>query len=478
MSYQFLQGDVVEWARKLPDQSVDAIFCDPPYGLGKDPDMANLLSNWLADQEYDTGGGFMGKAWDVVPGPALWRALWRVAKPGAYLLAFGGTRTADLLSLAMRLAGWKRWDEILWVYSSGYPKSMDMGMAIDKARGAEREVILTGAEGKGNKITNAYGNDLNVNFQTRSVPTTDAAKHWAGYGSALKPAYEPVLCFRKPVDGNYAHNALTWGCGGLNIDACRIGEDELVTKGKRNGTGNTFLHTYQTPEGWTGGVHQGRWPANFMHDGSADVLEHFPQTAPSKAGHRGAGINGATFAAPAYASTVRGHDDGGGSAARFFYCSKASKRERNAGLDDLPERATHRYGAGIGEGLDPDAPVLEHNHHPCVKPLTLCAYLSKLLLVPEPYRGTARLLIPFAGSHSEAIGAALAGWRNITAIERDSEYCEIGQRRFEWWTTQMVVTGLSDPSAILAQCGKKDREILDSIEHSLGENPCQTHGAE
>ena len=285
---------------------------------------------------------------------------------------------------------------LAWVYSSGFPKGHDLQKALAK-----------------------------------TAPQHSAA--WSGYNVSLKPAYEPVLCFRKPVEQNYAHNALTWGCGGLNIDACRVGDETVTTKGQRNGVGNTIMHTYQTPEGWSGGTHQGRWPANFLHDGSAEVLEHFPQTAPSKPGHRGAGINGATFAAPAHASSVHGYDDGGGSAARFFYCSKASKRERNAGLDDLPERATHRYGAGIGEGLDPDAPVLEHNHHPCLKPLSLTTYLATLLLPPKAYRHTAQILVPFAGTYSEAIGAALAGWENITTIEKDPDYCEIGQRRFFHW---------------------------------------------
>ena len=119
MSYQFLQGDVVQRAHKMPDHSVDAIFCDPPYGLSGAPDMTEVLTHWLAGDDYQhTGSGFMGKSWDsFVPGPALWRELWRVAKPGAYLLAFGGTRTADLLSLAIRLAGWQRWDEIMYLHS-------------------------------------------------------------------------------------------------------------------------------------------------------------------------------------------------------------------------------------------------------------------------------------------------------------------------------------------------------------------------
>lgn len=221
MGLQVSCGDVLEQTRQFPDNTFDAVFCDPPYGLGKTPDMTELLTHWLNGKEYDTGGGFMGKTWDVVPGPAVWRELYRVAKPGAYLLAFGGTRTADLLSIAIRLAGWQRWDEIMYVFGSGFPKSYNIGNVVES---------------------------------------------FAGYGSALKPSFEPILCFRKTVDQTYAHNALAHGCGGLNIDECRVPITDGATMARNNKPGDN---------GWknsSGGANHaalhgepaGRWPANLL----------------------------------------------------------------------------------------------------------------------------------------------------------------------------------------------------------------------
>lgn len=258
-------------------------------------------------------------------------------------------------------------------------------------------------------------------------------KPWSGYNVSLKPAWEPVLCFRKPVDDTYAHNALTWGCGGLAIDACRVptdAGDELTPRNNKPG-----------PNGWknsSGGLvipsPLGRWPANILHDGSDEVLTEFDKYGESKSAQRTGKRSGGNHR-NAYGhfegqdSVTMGHSDKG-TPARFFYCAKASKRERNAGLDDLPERPTHRYGAGISEGIDPDAPALDRNHHPTVKPLALNRYLARLIKPPLP---TARLLVPFSGSGSEVIGALMAGWPHVDGIEREQEYIDIAHRRIAHW---------------------------------------------
>lgn len=352
MNATILEGDALEEMRSLPDNSIDGILTDPPYGLN-----------------------FMGKGWDRgIPGTPYWMEALRVVKPGSSLLAFGGTRTYHRLMVAIEDAGWEIRDCLMWVYGEGMPKSHDISKALDKAAGAVREVAGT-RKGTGSK--RLCGDDAGKRFGPEvmeTLPTTEAAQRFEGYGTGLKPAWEPIIWAMKPYDGTYAQNAATWGVAGLNINAGRV----------------------PTPEGL------GRWPANLIHDGSDEVIELFPQSAPSKAADRGAGINGATFKAPAYASTVRGHNDEGGSAARFFYAAKASRRERTHG------------GTLV-------------NNHPTVKPLSLCRYLARLILPP----GDNKLILdPFCGSGSTGLAVLLEGGAYI-GIDREANYVSLARKRLE-----------------------------------------------
>lgn len=240
-------GDCREILRTLPDSSVDSIVTDPPYGLGKEPDALAMLADWLATGHHDVkGSGFMGKAWDAfVPQPALWRECLRVLKPGGHLLAFAGTRTHDLMTLGLRIAGFEIRDTIMWVYGSGFPKSLDVSKAIDKAAGAEREVVgqkfvTNAAQGKGLGHGDLVGGKVRAGLIDITAPATDAARQWQGWGTALKPALEPITVARKPLIGTVAENVLAYGTGALNIDGCRVEGGKIAGAGgtRRSGGGH------------------------------------------------------------------------------------------------------------------------------------------------------------------------------------------------------------------------------------------------
>lgn len=382
-------GNSLDVLPTLPPSSVDSIVSDPPYGLS-----------------------FMGKDWDHgVPGEAFWREALRVAKPGAHLLAFGGTRTFHRLAVAIEDAGWEIRDCVMWVYGSGFPKSLDVSKAIDKRGGriadfnafrddlrramaahaitrkelqdrlgnhmlshyltngvqpaiptlrdykvlrdalklgdrwddlfleeADREVVGTAVGAivfdPGNRARHTVGGHSREYSLT--APATAEARAWEGWGTALKPAWEPVIVARKPLEGTVAENVLKYGTGVVNVDGCRVGGEE------------------------------GRWPANVIHDGSEEVVEMFP-------------------------------DDNGGSAARFFYCAKAGKADRD------------------------DGEVV--NHHPTVKPTDLMRYLVRLV---TPVGGV--VLDPFMGSGSTGRGALLEGCRFI-GIDLSDDYATIARER-------------------------------------------------
>lgn len=388
----------------LADNSIDAVVTDPPYGLSKEPDMMEVMKHWMNGDDYvHTGGGFMGKSWDsFVPGPAIWKEVFRVLKPGGHLLAFFGSRTYDLGTLAIRLAGFEIRDQIMWVYGSGFPKSLDVSKAIDK-----------------------------------SAPTDDdEAKQWSGWGTALKPAHEPICVARKPLSGTVAENVLTHGTGALNIDGCRVKdgtETGAVKPEYKANNGNEVYGTGMGRDDWENT--KGRWPANFVHDGSDEVIAIFPQTAASKASMRGVGLtanDGKVYGKgdPTF-NTMRGVNDEGGSAARFFYCAKTSKADRNEGVSltvtsaaDMVERDADsagmnspRAGAGRTSGA--------RNDHPTVKPTELMRWLVRLVTPPG---GT--VLDPFTGSGSTGKACAIEGFEFI-GFEMDGHYCEIAEQRIK-----------------------------------------------
>jgi len=366
-----IHGDSLHELTKLDDNSIDAVVSDPPYGLSNISHSAlmSCLKEWaLGNYSYlPAAKGFMGKSWDgFVPPPALWREVYRVMKPGAHALIFAGSRTQDLMGLSLRVAGFEIRDVLQWLYGSGFPKSHDVSKAIYKIKGANK---------------------------------------YDGWGTALKPAYEPILLVRKQLIGSVAENVLKHGTGGINIDACRKQTGEVLHEGGKAKPHHIFRHTNYVQN------NKGRYPMNIILDEHASNLLDIQ--APS--------VN------------------------RFFYCAKAQPNERQAGLDGLRKKTNaeltgrkegsaglvmkHKDGskkanpyAGIS-GQQPKA-----NIHPTVKPIELMKYLCKLITPPG---GT--ILEPFLGSGTTAIAANLLGFECI-GIERELEYVKVAEARLKYWT--------------------------------------------
>jgi DNA modification methylase len=407
MTFIVHHGDCREVMATLDAESVDAVVCDPPYGLS-----------------------FMGKGWDHgVPGEEFWTEALRVAKPGAHLLAFGGTRTYHRLACAIEDAGWEIRDCVMWVYGSGFPKSHDVSKAIDKAAGAEREKrwkAVTANSSVGTLEPRPWLDEARKNggcFVDGDAPATDAARQWSGWGTALKPAWEPIIVARKPLCGTVAENVLTHGTGGINVEGCRVSGESTVRPNNKASIGYGGSDV-----SFASGSDNGRWPANLIHDGSEEVLGLFPER------------DGGAFPAARGPQTIYGNGKGlpaavgtpprqmadSGSAARFFYCAKASKADRDGGCEGLAERLTMRYGEKAQGPLPqqtPSKPVPQRNHHPTVKPTALMRYLCRLVTPPGGV-----VLDPFTGSGSTGKAAISEGF-DFVGIEREAEYVEIARAR-------------------------------------------------
>ena len=364
------EGDCLQSLRAMPGESVHCVVTDPPYGLS-----------------------FMGKKWDYdVPAVEVWQECWRVLKPGGHLLAFAGTRTQHRMAVRIEDAGFEIRDMIAWVYGSGFPKSLDVSKAIDKAAGVEFDAVpasgvgFMNAEGEG-------GYNVTKNQLIRKGGSTPEAQQWAGWGTSLKPSFEPVTVARKPLCGTVAENVLQHGTGGLNVDGCRVeyssAADFESAKGgdSASNAGGEFLSSKGPRRQSEKITPTGRWPANLIHDGSDEVVGLFPETAPAKMADRGTG-KGETGTYGIYGGDpgVRGHDDAGGSAARFFYCAKADASERR------------------------------NSKHPTVKPLALMRYLCRLVCPPDGI-----VLDPFCGSGTTLEAARLEGFGAI-GCELNPEY--------------------------------------------------------
>jgi len=400
-------GDCLEVLKTLPANSIDAIVTDPPYGLS-----------------------FMGKKWDYdVPSVEVWAECLRVLKPGGHLLAFAGTRTQHRMAVRIEDAGFEIRDMIAWVYGSGFPKSLDVSKAIDKAAGVEREVVGAATYGKGHVQRNSgdsvsgYSGGLTTEgegIRTITAPATEAARQWQGWGTALKPALEPITMARKPLgEKTVAANVLEHGTGAINVDGCRVGTEPSPTFPTRKnakifntGSGGQDV---ETPL-------QGRWPANLIHDGSDEVVGLFPVT--TSGGGDKHGRKKSTFCASTDWEAFKGTSSGGdtGSAARFFYCAKASKKDRDEGCEGLEGRDVYNEAAATPM-RDNREQVQRRNHHPTVKPTDLMRYLCRLVTQPGGI-----VLDPFMGSGSTGKAAMLEGF-NFIGIERDAEYLEIAKAR-------------------------------------------------
>ena len=371
-------GDCRKVMKKFSENSVDTIITDPPYELG-----------------------FMGKKWDssgIAFQTKIWKEALRVAKPGAFLLAFGGTRTHHRLMCAIEDAGWKIRDCMMWVYGSGFPKSHNISKAIDKTKGK----YIEGDESP-NSRSRVKGDNKNYNHSKKimlSNPQTLEALEWDGWGTALKPAYEPIIIAMKPIDGTFANNALTHGVAGLNIDRCRIITKEKLTRKLGKST--------ESDSGWKSsnrseiaGKDGGRWPANVILDEEAGRVLN-SQSGILKSGFLSKGHPYGLGNGQNVYGKLTGHtqtdtygDEGG--ASRFFYCAKASKSERG-----------------------------KNNKHPTVKPIELMKYLCRLTKTPKG--GT--VLDPFVGSGTTILASIRTG-RKWIGIERDKGYCKIALKRIK-----------------------------------------------
>jgi site-specific DNA-methyltransferase (adenine-specific) len=431
-------GDCRDVLSTLPNASADAIVTDPPYELG-----------------------FMGKSWDST-GIAYDRRVWleclRVLRPGGHLLAFSGSRTYHRMVCAIEDAGFEVRDQIMWLYGSGFPKSMDVSKAIDKAAGATREVLEEGRAVKRmipGADQNATGSWIKDNGReyvpTVTVPATDGARQWEGWGTALKPAHEPICVARKPLARKtVAANVLEHGTGALNIDASRVGTSKDVPASNSNAENNIYGAASVRDEG-RGGMNPniGRWPANVIHDGSDEVLAAFPN-APGQ--QRAVGPqHGAKDSVNTYGDFgPRAHfgpRGDAGSAARFFYCAKASKADREEGLEHMA--AVHRpngnkwtdqdYRVKHGERPASAESGPRRNTHPTVKPTELMAYLCRLVTPPGGL-----VLDPFMGSGSTGKAAMREGFRFI-GIELSSEYVAIAEARIAHELSRITQTSVATP---------------------------------
>lgn len=425
----------------IPDNSIDAIVTDPPYGLGEEPNAIEMLKDWLDDGHHDVKGkGFMGKEWDAfVPQPKVWKECLRILKPGGHLLSFAGTRTYDLVVLGLRIAGFEIRDQIAWVYGSGFPKGMNVSKAIDSHLGAERKVIGVASAGSGPLKTghvNKSGGGMSIGTQrSNEIKITEAAtneaKQWKGFGTALKPAHEPIVVARKPIIGTVASNVMEYGTGAINIDGCRVGDS-----GARNNWSKPAQDGYQKNKIYgkiapmeRQDYNTGRYPSNFTHDGSAEVMALFPDTTSGKPAGIKKGGKGNAFGHFNGGIPVTGIGDSG-SAARFFYCAKATSGDRNEG-------------------------VLS-NTHPTVKPTSLMRWLCRLITPPNGI-----IYDPFSGSGSTGKAAILEGFSFIGS-DIGLDYVEIANQRIKYALENRDVLNKKHASDLLPPTDYKESENVVS----------------
>jgi site-specific DNA-methyltransferase (adenine-specific) len=519
MDLKVINGNNIDILKNYPDNYFDAVVTDPPYGLGKEPNAEELMKDWIEKGYHEISGkGFMGKEWDAfIPQPVFWKEVFRVLKHGGHVLSFFGTRTYDWGVMSMRFAGFEVRDCIQWLYGSGFPKSHNISKALDKMEGAEREVIgkkergsVEEAKERGAGFLSDPANRNNIKqfgygTELITAPSTNSAKKWDGWGTALKPANEPIVLARKPLEKglSIAENILKWGVGGINIDASRIGTNENLNGGAYSenkksdgewGTMHEFVgKEYEQP--------QGRFPANIIlthhedceckgtkkvkSDGNFpktqnteswkmsskgksltpendyadengkeevedwDCHEDCPirildeQSGVSKTGdiksYKQKNIHSYNGSMPTIREVNFKGDKGG--ASRFFYVAKASKAERNKGLEDFDEKPLafsnqakaelkrgnlEFNGNGIiGEGIVGHGNKINmlKNFHPTVKPIKLMQYLVKMITPPNGI-----VLDPFCGSGTTGVACKLDGFQFV-GLEQDPEYAKIAEAR-------------------------------------------------
>lgn len=427
MGHEILLGDCRAVLAEMDECGMDAVVTDPPYGLE-----------------------FMGKGWDHgVPGVDFWVEVVRVLKPGGHLLAFGGTRTYHRLGCAIEDAGFEIRDSLHWLYGSGFPKSLDVSKAVDNAAGAEREVVGKNPHPRGNlNATVALGGSFQKDPDL-TAPATPLARQWHGYGTALKPAHEPIILARKPLTGTVAGNVERWGVGGLNVDGCRIAAVGRPLIESRNEDSVNIYGDGLSGSRAIGTTHQGRWPPNLLLDphaaeevdrqsGDQTSVIRLPTGKPKYTGSLENSVAMRGSATPD--STMRGHTDTGG-ASRFFpvfYYPKASRGERDAGVEG-------------------------RSFHPTVKPINLMRWLVRL--VTPPQRGL--ILDPFAGTGTTGI-ACLIERVGFVGVELEPDYALIAMERLRHWSDPRLQAEAREGDLYSPLVRHGDNAVEDVDDRQLG----------
>jgi len=393
-------GNNIDVLKTFEDNSIDSVVTDPPYGIS-----------------------FMNKHWDYdVPSVETWKEVLRVLKPGGHALVACGTRTQHRMAVNLEDAGFEIRDIVAWIYGSGFPKSLDISKAIDKKEGVKHPLNIPISENNSMNGANYTRNKMDVQ--------SDLAKQYEGFGTALKPAMELWTLCRKPIKGTVAENVLKYGTGGLNIDGCRVGTEEIgggtmPDLNQKTGEQGIYNGTKIGAERKDYESHIGRFPANVIHDGSEEVVKGFPNTD---------GGTGETKVYESYDNDIHFNASktvnrlsyaGDGSAARFFYTAKASQSERNRGLYGFEEDTTDDGKEKTADNAFQIGATLRKNFHPTVKPLDLMQYLCRLI-TPKG----ATVLDPFCGSGSTCIAAKLERM-NYIGIELDEKYVAISEARIK-----------------------------------------------
>ena len=422
--YTLYKGKMQDVLDTLEENSIDSIVCDPPYELN-----------------------FMGKGWDnqgIAFQPDTWKHCYRVLKNGGYLLAFGGSRTFHRIACAIEDAGFEIRDTIMWLYGSGFPKSMNIGLAIDKKLGVESKVIskAKGAHSTGKNNVGNYTFVAKNQYEDGTYDLKQAQNQWQGWGTCLKPAYEPIIVARKPFEGSLVDNVIENGVGGINIDECRIPtEDDLARINKKDngmfGFGNNNNNNAQQCKE-KGIEYGGRFPANVIltYDDSdfEEVCGGMPDTK-------------SNIEIPNQKHTFKGNKDAfqygykmrygsgfndKGNASRYFYCAKASKKDRDEGLDMFENVKKPEYCLQYHEGKQRNEDVFRKNIHPTVKPIELMQYLVRLV-TPK----NATILDCFMGSGSTGKAVMFENRErnanyHFIGVEMTEEYLPICKARIDY----------------------------------------------
>lgn len=425
-NYKLFNGNMLDMLQVIKKESIDSVVCDPPYELN-----------------------FMGKGWDnsgIAFNPETWKQCYEVLKPGGYLLAFGGSRTYHRIAVAIEDAGFEIRDTIMWLYGSGFPKSMNIGLALDKKNGVESKVVGTGKSGVSSR---AYQSEETTTAGCYEIK--QAQNKWNGWGTALKPSFEPIIIARKPFKGSLVDNVIKNGVGGINIDECRVGNETISIHNAPNGTfaGGEYGRGSDTSSYRDS---TGRFPANtiltYDETDFEEVCGGFPNT---KTGnikpHKNKSNGVCNF--NTQNETINYFNGDSGSASRYFYCAKASKKDRDEGLEEFKTKsheeinnrkegsagATRQYGGGTNPFLSVSCP--RKNTHPTVKPTELMQYLVRLV---TPNGGT--ILDPFNGSGSTGKAVMYENKERdknykYIGIELTEEYLPIAKARIEYVCNQI-----------------------------------------